>query len=199
MLCSVSKALIRGGQPEDSGLDCGGPYFYPNYMKHEEPVSKEDSGWRFYRDDEEERQTPDMLLPMDLERFLVSFESGYLSCSPRPLIRDVPCGYEIDIRHGREVYYCGEKFWFCAIGLWVTNPSQCSLPYVEFIGGYPNEWAVLMEKLSYEQRASIRNCYGTPIIKKIDAPPTAGDSLTANSRWRSLKQFLSNLFLRCLV
>lgn len=45
--------------------------------------------------------------------------------------------------HGREV-------------LWIMNPSQIQMPGMTFVGGYPNEYCIFIDKLSVEEQKEIR-------------------------------------------
>ena len=51
-----------------------------------------------------------------------------------------------------DVIYKGEtlrltRFWgnnkLC---LWIKNPNQINMPKMEFVGGYPNEYCIFLEK-----------------------------------------------------
>lgn len=45
--------------------------------------------------------------------------------------------------HGREV-------------LWIMNPSQIQMPGMTFVGGYPNEYCIFIDKLSVEEQEEIK-------------------------------------------
>lgn len=45
--------------------------------------------------------------------------------------------------HGREV-------------LWITKPEQIKMPGMTFVGGYPNEYCIFIDKLSDEEQKEIR-------------------------------------------
>ena len=47
--------------------------------------------------------------------------------------------------------------------LWIHNPSQRGIPKMEFVGGYPNEYCIFLEKLSPKELAQITSTDGTPI------------------------------------
>ena len=45
--------------------------------------------------------------------------------------------------HGREV-------------LWIMSPNQIQMPGMTFVGGYPNEYCIFIDKLSVEEQEEIR-------------------------------------------
>ena len=45
--------------------------------------------------------------------------------------------------HGREV-------------LWIISPKQIQMPGMTFVGGYPNEYCIFIDKLSVEEQEEIR-------------------------------------------
>lgn len=45
--------------------------------------------------------------------------------------------------HGKEV-------------LWIMNPNQINMPGMTFVGGYPNEYYIFIDKLPVEEQAKIR-------------------------------------------
>lgn len=47
--------------------------------------------------------------------------------------------------------------------LWINSPDQINIPKMEFVGGYPNEYCIFLEKLSAEERAQITGMDGSPI------------------------------------
>ncbi len=68
-----------------------------------------------------------------------------------------------------EVLYKGQKlrlirFWgnhkAC---LWITNPSQIDIPGMEFVGGYPDEYCIFLEKLNSDDLACITSLDGNNI------------------------------------
>ena len=46
--------------------------------------------------------------------------------------------------HGREV-------------LWIMSPNQINMPGMTFVGGYPNEYCIFIDKLSVKEQEAIRN------------------------------------------
>ena len=45
--------------------------------------------------------------------------------------------------HGREV-------------LWIMSSNQIQMPEMTFVGGYPNEYCIFIDKLSVEEQEEIR-------------------------------------------
>lgn len=61
------------------------------------------------------------------------------------------------------------KFWgngkWC---LWIKSADQIEMPKMEFVGGYPNEYCIFLEKLTPEERNEIRKVNGETLdIGKI--------------------------------
>ena len=65
-----------------------------------------------------------------------------------------------------DVIYKGEvlkltRFWgnnkLC---LWIKNPNQITMPKMEFVGGYPNEYCIFLENLSAEELKEIKTIDG---------------------------------------
>lgn len=65
-----------------------------------------------------------------------------------------------------DVLYKGEvlkltRFWgnnkLC---LWIKNPNQITMPKMEFVGGYPNEYCIFLENLSAEELKEIKTIDG---------------------------------------
>ena len=65
-----------------------------------------------------------------------------------------------------DVIYKGEvlkltKFWgnnkLC---LWIKNSNQITMPKMEFVGGYPNEYCIFLENLSAEELKEIKTIDG---------------------------------------
>ena len=65
-----------------------------------------------------------------------------------------------------DVIYKGEvlkltRFWgndkLC---LWIKDPKQIKMPKMEFVGGYPNEYCIFLEKLSSEELKEIKTIDG---------------------------------------
>lgn len=65
-----------------------------------------------------------------------------------------------------DVIYKGEvlkltKFWgnnkLC---LWIKNSNQITMPKMEFVGGYPNEYCIFLENLSVEELKEIKTVDG---------------------------------------
>ena len=66
----------------------------------------------------------------------------------------------------RDVIYKGEvlkltRFWgnnkLC---LWIKNSNQITMPKMEFVGGYPNEYCIFLENLSAEELKEIKTIDG---------------------------------------
>lgn len=65
-----------------------------------------------------------------------------------------------------DVLYKGEvlkltRFWgnnkLC---LWIKNSNQITMPKMEFVGGYPNEYCIFLENLSVEELKEIKTVDG---------------------------------------
>jgi len=65
-----------------------------------------------------------------------------------------------------DVIYKGEvlkltRFWgnnkLC---LWIKNSNQITMPKMEFVGGYPNEYCIFLENLSAEELKEIKTIDG---------------------------------------
>ena len=65
-----------------------------------------------------------------------------------------------------DVIYKGEvlkltRFWgnnkLC---LWIKNSNQITIPKMEFVGGYPNEYCIFLENLSVEELKEIKTIDG---------------------------------------
>ena len=65
-----------------------------------------------------------------------------------------------------DVLYKGEvlkltRFWgnnkLC---LWIKNSNQITMPKMEFVGGYPNEYCIFLENLSAEELKEIKTIDG---------------------------------------
>ena len=58
---------------------------------------------------------------------------------------------EIDVIYKGEVLKL-TRFWgnnkLC---LWIKNSNQITMPKMEFVGGYPNEYCIFLENLSAEE------------------------------------------------
>ena len=63
---------------------------------------------------------------------------------------------EIDVIYKGEVLKL-TRFWgnnkLC---LWIKNPNQITMPKMEFVGGYPNEYCIFLENLSVEELKEIK-------------------------------------------
>ena len=62
---------------------------------------------------------------------------------------------EIDVIYKGEVLKL-TRFWgnnkLC---LWIKNSNQITMPKMEFVGGYPNEYCIFLENLSAEELKEI--------------------------------------------
>ena len=65
-----------------------------------------------------------------------------------------------------DVVYKGEvlkltRFWgnnkLC---LWIKNSNRITMPKMEFVGGYPNEYCIFLENLSAEELKEIKTIDG---------------------------------------
>ena len=65
-----------------------------------------------------------------------------------------------------DVVYKGEvlkltRFWgndkLC---IWIKDPKQITMPKMEFVGGYPNEYCIFLENLSVEELKEIKTVDG---------------------------------------
>lgn len=52
--------------------------------------------------------------------------------------------------------------------LYAKNPSQISIPKMEFVGGHPNEWCIFIDNLTDNEKTEITDVYGSPINLKED-------------------------------
>lgn len=52
--------------------------------------------------------------------------------------------------------------------LYAKNPSQISIPKMEFFGGHPNEWCIFIDNLTDDEKTEITDIYGTPVNLKED-------------------------------
>lgn len=68
---------------------------------------------------------------------------------------------------GKDVIYNGQVltltlFWHCYEPcLWIKNPSQISIPKMQFVGGYPNEYCIFIKDLTEEEKVQITNLDGS--------------------------------------
>ena len=67
---------------------------------------------------------------------------------------------EIDVIYKGEVLKL-TRFWgnnkLC---LWIKNSNQITMPKMEFVGGYPNEYCLFLENLSAEELKEIKTIDG---------------------------------------
>ena len=52
--------------------------------------------------------------------------------------------------------------------LYAKNPSQISIPKMEFVGGHPDEWCIFIDNLTDDAKTEITDIYGTPVNLKED-------------------------------
>ena len=52
--------------------------------------------------------------------------------------------------------------------LYAKNPSQISIPKMEFVGGHPNEWCIFIDNLTDDEKTGITDVYRNPINLKED-------------------------------
>ena len=67
---------------------------------------------------------------------------------------------EIDVLYKGEILKL-TRFWgnnkLC---LWIKNSNQITMPKMEFVGGYPNEYCIFLENLSAEELKEIKTIDG---------------------------------------
>jgi len=67
---------------------------------------------------------------------------------------------EIDVIYKGEVLKL-TRFWgnnkLC---LWIKNSNKITMPKMEFVGGYPNEYCIFLENLSVEELKEIKTVDG---------------------------------------
>ena len=67
---------------------------------------------------------------------------------------------EIDVIYKDEILKL-TRFWgnnkLC---LWIKNSNQITMPKMEFVGGYPNEYCIFLENLSVEELKEIKTVDG---------------------------------------
>lgn len=72
----------------------------------------------------------------------------------------------------QSVIYQGETLFFTRFWadnepcLWINNARQISMPKMEFVGGYPDEYCIFIKNLSDEERLSITSLTGEPVFIK---------------------------------
>ena len=52
--------------------------------------------------------------------------------------------------------------------LYAKNPSQISIPKMEFVGGHPDECCIFTDNLTDDEKAGITDIYGSPVNLKED-------------------------------
>ena len=50
--------------------------------------------------------------------------------------------------------------------LWITDPQQIEMPKMEFVGGHPDEYSIILKKLHAAELAQITSLDGTPLDMK---------------------------------
>lgn len=74
-----------------------------------------------------------------------------------------------EINMERKVLYNGQvltlkKFWSTGeLCLWIDNPTQITIPKMEFVGGYPNEYCIFIKNLTQEECTTITELDGSVI------------------------------------
>lgn len=67
---------------------------------------------------------------------------------------------EIDVIYKGEVLKL-TRFWVNnKLCLWIKNSNQITMPKMEFVGGYPNEYCIFLENLSAEELKEIKTIDG---------------------------------------
>lgn len=71
------------------------------------------------------------------------------------------------IMGGKQVIYNGQELtltrYFGGPCLFINNPSQKSMPKMEFVGGYPNEYCIYLKDLTEEEKSLITDLDGNEI------------------------------------
>ena len=47
--------------------------------------------------------------------------------------------------------------------LWISYPEQTSIPKMEFVGGYPNEWCIYVRNLTDEEKSQMKDEDGNTV------------------------------------
>ena len=67
----------------------------------------------------------------------------------------------------KDVLYRGEVLtlteYFGRPCLFINNPSQISMPKMQFVGGYPDEYCIYLDDLTDEEKHSVTDIKGRPI------------------------------------
>ena len=68
---------------------------------------------------------------------------------------------------GKKVLYNGQVLiltkYFGEPCLFINNPSQISLPKMQFVGGYPNEYCIYIKDLNESEKSLIADLKGKAI------------------------------------
>lgn len=69
--------------------------------------------------------------------------------------------------YGKQVLYNGQILtltkYFGGPCLFVNNPSQVTIPKMEFVGGYPNEYCIYLKNLDENEKSLITDLDGNKI------------------------------------
>lgn len=73
---------------------------------------------------------------------------------------------------GKNVLYNGQVLtltkYFGGPCLFINNPSQISIPKMQFVGGYPNEYCIYLKDLSEREKDLITDLEGNKIDIKFE-------------------------------
>ena len=67
---------------------------------------------------------------------------------------------EIDVIYKGEVLKLTRVWGNNKLCLWIKNSNQITMPKMEFVGGYPNEYCIFLENLSSEELKEIKTIDG---------------------------------------
>lgn len=69
--------------------------------------------------------------------------------------------------NGKSVLYDGQVLtltkYFGEPCLFINNPTQISMPKMQFVGGYPNEYCIYMKDLDEKEKGMITDLQGNAI------------------------------------
>lgn len=73
---------------------------------------------------------------------------------------------------GKKVLYNGQVLiltkYFGEPCLFINNPSQISLPKMQFVGGYPNEYCIYIKDLNESEKSLIADLKGKAIDIEVE-------------------------------
>lgn len=69
--------------------------------------------------------------------------------------------------HGKQVLYNGQVLtltkYFGGPCLFINNPGQITIPKMQFVGGYPNEYCIYIKDLNEKEKSLITDLDGNEI------------------------------------